>query len=362
MPQVSIIIPVYNVGKYLERNINGLLNQTLKDIEIIYVDDCSSDDSLSILREYEQKYTNIKVVALEKNSGAAIARNRGLEVATGEYLGFVDPDDDIDLNYYEELYKKAKEDDADVVKCRRKNINIDGSITYNNIDDEISEKGKYYFTYEWTTAIYRASMIFENNIRFPEECVKAQDIVFLNRVICKTNRLSLIDNVYYNYYKREGSLNASKISLEKIKSAILAHRIILNNYNETNMFLENKEMYLDLYLRMYNSFFHVPFQNDSIDAKELCAKALIDLFYNCKDLCWMEDNYPVQNIVNIVKSKDVEKLTKVLSKCNSYKKLTKYNEKFIDNIFSIKDAYNKKHKVLTLLGIRLKIKNLLGDK
>lgn len=358
MPQVSIIIPVYNVGKYLERNINGLLNQTLKDIEIIYVDDCSSDDSLAILREYEQKYTNIKVVALEKNSGAAIARNRGLEVATGEYLGFVDPDDDIDLNYYEELYKKAKEENADVVKCRRKNINTDGKVTYNSINDEILEKGKYYFTYEWTTAIYKASLIFDNNIRFPEECIKAQDIVFLNRVICKANKLSLIDNVFYNYYRREGSLNASKISLEKIKSAILAHKIILNNYNEIGLFDENKDLYLDLYLRMYISlFFNVPFQNDSLEAKELCAKALIELFFECKDVDLFEKKYPAKNIINLIKTKDIAKLTNILAKCSTLKNLEKYHDTISDRIFSIKDAYNKKHKILTVCGIRMKLKN-----
>lgn len=358
MPKISVILPVYNVSEFLERNINSLVNQTLNDIEIIYIDDCSTDNSLSILREYEQKYENIKVIALKKNSGAAVARNRGLELATGEYLGFVDPDDDVELNFYEELYKKAKEDDADVVKCVRRYFNQNGSIYYSTLNDEIKKNGKFYFTYEWTSAIYKSSMIFENNIRFPDECIKAQDIVFLSRVMCKANKLSLVDNVFYNYYKREGSLNASKISLDKIESAILAHTIILNNYNCIGLYEEDKDLYLDLYLRMYISlFFNVPFQNDSIEAKELCAKALIDLFYGCKNVDWFEKNYPAKNIVNLIKTKNTAKLTQALLKCDTLKKLEKYNENILDRVFSIREAYNKKHKILTLLGIKIKIKH-----
>lgn len=358
MSKVSIIIPVYNVGKYLNRNIQCLLNQTLDDIEIIYIDDCSSDDSLAILREYEQKYDNIKVVALEQNSGAAVARNRGLDVATGEYLGFVDPDDDVDLNYYEELYKKAKSENADIVKCKRKNVNVDGSVYYSDINDIIAQKGKFYFTYEWTTAIYRASVIFDNNIRFPEECIKAQDIVFLNRVICASDKLCLIDNVCYNYYKREGSLNSSKISLPKIKSAILAHKIILDNYNNINLFDENKSLYCELYLTIYNSlFFNVPFQNDSLESKELCAKALIDNFYACKDIEWLEANYPIKGLLRLIKSKDVTKLTDVLYKSPSLKILAKYGETLIDKVYSVKETYDKKHKIITVMGIKIKLKN-----
>jgi len=358
MTKVSVIIPVYNVEKYIERNLESLLNQTLDDIEIIYINDCSTDESLSILKRYEEKYENITVIDLEKNSGAAVARNKGLDVAKGEYIGFVDPDDDVDLNYYEELYKKAKAENADIVKCKRKNINLDGQITYNNINDVIKEKGKYYFTYEWTTAIYKSSLIFDNNIRFPEECIKAQDIVFLNRVICVSNKVSLIDNVYYNYYKRQGSLNSSKISLPKIKSAILAHKLILDNYNKSDLYETNKSLYFDLYLRMYNSLLdNVPFQNDEKEAKILCAKAIIENFYNCKDMELFKQNYPLKNIFKFIEEKDVNGLAEVLYKNQSMKKLSIYGEPLIDKVFSIKESHDKKHKILKIFGIKMTLKN-----
>ena len=124
MPKISVIVAVYNVGPYLKCGMDCLLNQTLKDMEFICIDDCSTDNSLEILREYAQKDSRFKIIESEKNGGAAIARNKGLDVATGEYLGFMDPDDTIDLNYYEELYKKAKEGNFDIVKCPRKNISL----------------------------------------------------------------------------------------------------------------------------------------------------------------------------------------------------------------------------------------------
>ena len=107
MPKISVIIPVYNVEKYLPKCLDSLINQTLSDIEIICINDCSTDNSLEILEEYASKDERIKIIDLKENQGAAAARNKGLEIAKGEYLGFVDPDDYVDLNFYEELYKKG---------------------------------------------------------------------------------------------------------------------------------------------------------------------------------------------------------------------------------------------------------------
>ena len=137
MPKVSVIVPVYNVEQYLERSMNCLLNQTLKDIEIICIDDCSTDNSLEILKKYEKLDSKFKIISLNKNQGAAIARNKGLEIADGEYLGFIDPDDSIDLNFYEELYKKAKEDDFDIVKGKRLLIKTDGKVVISTINNKI---------------------------------------------------------------------------------------------------------------------------------------------------------------------------------------------------------------------------------
>ena len=249
MLKVSVIIPVYNVAPYLKRCLDSLCNQTLKDIEIILIDDCSTDGSLNILKDYASKDERLKLITLSQNQGAAVARNKGLEIAKGEYIGFVDPDDTIDLNFYEELYKKAKETNADIVKCEIVQNFPDGTILKGNMNKLIIEKSKFYFIYEFTSAIYRASLIFENNITFPAEVRKAQDVVFLNKVVLKAKSVELIDNVYYHYFRREGSLDADKISIDKIEAGLRAYECIIDNINETL----GKEILNDDYLYIYLS-------------------------------------------------------------------------------------------------------------
>ena len=100
-PKVSVIIPAYNVAPYLPRCLDSLLNQTLHDIEIICIDDKSTDNSLEVLREYEQKDKRIKVISLKKNSGAPTARNAGIDAAPGEFMGFVDADDYVEDNFFD---------------------------------------------------------------------------------------------------------------------------------------------------------------------------------------------------------------------------------------------------------------------
>ena len=116
MPKVSIIVPVYNVEKYLDRCMSSLLNQTLKDIEIIMVDDESPDNCPQLCDEYARKDERVKVIH-KKNGGLGLARNSGLEIATGEYVAFVDSDDFVDINMYQELYSTADSYDSDIVYC-----------------------------------------------------------------------------------------------------------------------------------------------------------------------------------------------------------------------------------------------------
>ena len=122
IPKVSVIVPVFNVEDYLEKCLNSIICQTLYEIEIICIDDCSVDNSLKILTDFSKNDKRIKVVEFKQKQNAAMARNVGLIIATGEYLGFVDSDDYIDHDFYEKLYKKAKDDDSEIVKAKRKEI------------------------------------------------------------------------------------------------------------------------------------------------------------------------------------------------------------------------------------------------
>lgn len=120
-PKVSIIIPVYGVEKYIERCIRSLFEQTLRDIEYIFIDDCTPDKSVEILKrvleEYPQRKSQVVIHRMEKNSGQAAVRKWGMLNATGEYVIHCDSDDWVDVHMYEEMYNKAIEEDADVVVC-----------------------------------------------------------------------------------------------------------------------------------------------------------------------------------------------------------------------------------------------------
>ena len=116
MPKLSVIVPVYNVEKYLSRCLTSLINQTLDNIEIIIVNDGSTDKSDEIIREYKKANNNIIYVTKE-NGGLSSARNFGLIYATGEYIAFLDSDDYVDRNIYKKMYEKAKETNSDYVEC-----------------------------------------------------------------------------------------------------------------------------------------------------------------------------------------------------------------------------------------------------
>lgn len=137
MPKLSVIIPVYNVEKFLRESLNSVLSQTFSDIEIICVNDGSTDESASILEEYQKRDSRIVIINKE-NEGPLCARKAGLKVAKGEYIGFVDSDDWIEPNMYEELYSKAKKYDVDLVTCGYK---LEGAYTTLHFDN--IESGYY---------------------------------------------------------------------------------------------------------------------------------------------------------------------------------------------------------------------------
>ena len=230
MPKISVIIPVYNAKDYLARCLDSVCNQTLKDIEIICVNDCSTDNSIDILNDYANQYPNMKVIDCKVNGGESVARNIGLDNATGEYIAFVDNDDTIDLNFYEKLYKKAKETGADIAKGEAHVYEVNGSENYDNLNEKIRKNNsKLFFSSFWWTGIYRRTLITDNNIRFIEGYPLGGDVLFLNEAILKCDKLELVDGVFYNYYRREDSGDSKILTFEKVKSVLSIHEKIVDN-------------------------------------------------------------------------------------------------------------------------------------
>lgn len=237
MPKVSVIIPVYNTEKFLRKCLDSVCNQTLQDIEIICINDCSTDGALEILREYARKDKRIKLIELLENCGAAKARNIGIDIAEGEYIGFVDSDDFIDLDFYEKLYKKAQETDADAIKGKIKihsNIrNVEKEVFY-DINDDI-KINKAYFYHSFTTAIYNTVFIKSNDIHFPEGLNNFEDPYFSILAGFYYNKVELVFNAYYHYV--DNTASSSKIissdiivSIEKIYKNLNQVKIDVNHY------------------------------------------------------------------------------------------------------------------------------------
>ena len=153
--KVSIIIPVYNVERYLPKCLDSVINQTLRDIEIICIDDCSTDGSYEILQEYASKDDRIIVLKQETNQGQGVARNRGIDIAKGEYIGFVDPDDWIELDMYEKMYNQAKNLNSEIVIC---NIN-----RYNE-ESKKTKKAQFFENYLSPLSILKTEMPANGNI------------------------------------------------------------------------------------------------------------------------------------------------------------------------------------------------------
>ena len=179
MVKVSIVVPVYNSERYIGRCLDSLINQTLQQIEIITVNDASPDDSIKILKKYEEKYPGkIVVIDSKENLKPGGARNLGIDFAKGEYIGFVDSDDWVENNMYEELYNKAKENDTDIVDSyytlskgpgeSGKALSADRSDVTGVINVEKRKKLLVY-TGSVCSKIYKKSFLKEYNLRFPSK-------------------------------------------------------------------------------------------------------------------------------------------------------------------------------------------------
>lgn len=211
---VSVIVPVYNVEKYIGECADSIIGQSLKNIEIIFVNDGSTDSSLQILREYEKK--DDRVVVIDKaNQGVSSARNSGIDAARGKYMAFVDSDDWIDKYMYEILYDAAETHDADIVCCGWKNFPKNGCSR----KDCLPKKFEVYE--DWFTAkrrresiniwnkLYKGSLIAENELHFNTNISYAEDECFNLCVYPLTKRVVSVPAKLYNYRVRESSATFS---------------------------------------------------------------------------------------------------------------------------------------------------------
>ena len=336
MAKVSIVIPVYNVEKYLSQCLDSIINQSLNDIEIICVDDGSKDASGKILDDYAEKDSRIVVIHKE-NEGVAIARNLGVEKAKGQYLMFVDSDDVLIPTACESAYDIIVQDNSDIVIYGHSFLDNDNNVRTpskflqdKHIQyDRFAQIPKDLMVYIWDK-IYDLEFIKNNDIKFLTGCKTAEDIAFCWSCYLNNAKISVITAPLYNYrLNDEGATGANfhgiasdfhtfkefeKLDLYKIQPDDIKYRII-------DRFALGYEFYYEK------------------NCKNKVAKNFIDS--DMKEFCeYLKANYsPVK-----------------IGELSAYKKFkNRYYKRIKDGLFSIKNEFTLRYKVITILGYKIRI-------
>lgn len=202
-PAISVIIPVYNAQDGIKRCVDSLLNQSFKNFEIILLNDGSKDNSLNILKEYELKYSFVRVID-KQNEGVAVTRNKGLLLAEGEYTMFMDNDDFVDSDYIETFYQAIHEKNLDLVIGGYKRVNQDNQIIFSQ-DIQQSEWSKYIIMAPWAK-VYRTEFLKTNNLEFFDYGI-GEDIIFNLAAYKTTDKIGLLDYKGYNWYYNNQSIS-----------------------------------------------------------------------------------------------------------------------------------------------------------
>ena len=322
---VSIIIPIYNVEEYLQDCLNSLINQTYRKIEIILIDDGSTDRSSNIYSQF-LTYTNIKVIK-QKNQGVSNARNNGIKVAKGEYIIFIDPDDIVSDRFVEILVATIEKSNTDLVYSGYSNelenvLYLSGNDKNNlkiksakYVENKIL-KNTYVDGYVWNK-IFKSKIIHENNIKFPDKITIWEDLYFVIKYIKKCKSIAFISNKLYFYRLRNNSAVTSGNNFKKIKDKCVVCEKLLNEFNINN----KTDFYRDL--------------------RKIYANNLVDFLYNLPSDSMQFNSYLsrritfIRNNITKLSLKNFIKFMKIQIK---YKEMRKKMKKI--GILTINDDTN----------------------
>lgn len=242
--KVSVIVPIYNTEKFLEKCIDSIVNQTLEEIEIILINDGSTDNSHNICEEYSKKFPQKIRYINNKNIGCSATRNLGISLAKGEYIAFVDSDDYIDKEMYQEMYEKAKKEDLDIIisgviyeNTRKKVV---PNIKSNFLEEYLLPKNKIALCWN---KLFKRVLIEKNKIKFPESIHYAEDLVFTFQCFTFSRKNGIKKEAYYHYIIHG---NNSIFNMKKRMDFIIAFNILYKTL-EKNILLDNSQILKGFY-------------------------------------------------------------------------------------------------------------------
>lgn len=288
--KISVIIPVYNVEKYLSKCLNSLICQSFQDIEFICINDGSTDNSLNLLEQYALKDSRIKVIT-QPNKGPACARNKGLSIATGEYISFVDSDDFVENDAYERLYSIAKVKRADLIVYNANAFSNQRIPVENWIHERIHSKRNKFYSHFNTKIIFKekgtrpflwlhmvkASVLRDYNIHFNEDLTLGEDQAFQMLYLPYCRRVAFVSHVFYNYRigNRESLMTRYNEDRYKKINQHLEMMDFVTDYWLAHDFITNVET---LFIEWAVEFFYWDFMYFLYDRQIEIAKKLMIIF------------------------------------------------------------------------------------
>lgn len=247
MTKVSVIVPVYNQEKYIKRCLDSLVNQTLQDIEIICVNDGSTDSSANILAEYSEKDSRVKIIN-QVNSGLSEARNVGIKEAVGEYIGLVDSDDYVDLDFFEHLYNSAITNNCDIAcgniirennkKKREPFINYDKEYVVSTIKDKYVITKVPNHCYVWNK-IYKRDALISSGVTFIRG-ITYEDMPFTADILEKLGNLVCVPKVFYHYWINDKSIVKTPTDKNRADK-LFVKKYLLDKCRKYNLRLSEKD-------------------------------------------------------------------------------------------------------------------------
>lgn len=241
--KVSVIVPIYNTEKFLRKCIESIINQTLQEIEIILINDGSTDNSHNICLEYAEKYPEKVRYINNKNIGCSATRNLGIELAKGEFIAFVDSDDYIEKEMYEKMYTKSQKTESDIVICGINTIFLKNRKIWVRKVKNKNEKYKYLTREQLlnnpVNKIFKTNLLRKNKILFPLNTQFAEDIVFCIKSIIYCQKMSAVEKEFYNYIIHE---NNSVHNLEIRRGVFKSFKWLFSFLAENNC-LKDKKIY-----------------------------------------------------------------------------------------------------------------------
>lgn len=385
MVKVSVVIPVYNVENYLEECLESIINQTLKDIEIICINDGSTDNSLSILNEYAKKDNRIHVISQE-NQGQAVARNNGMKYINGEYFCFMDADDLLDLNTLEECLKVSEEKSLDFVMYKLINFDdydnefyttpgYDMQLVANTVKNNVfnyKTLGEliFYVTVSPVNKLFNTKFILDNDIRFPEGTV-FEDNIFFWRMFFNANKCYFIQEHYYK--RRRHATSTTGDGNERWVDAIEIYNKVWDIFKEFGLFdqyksrlynnkidfalfrLDNiKEEYKELFFQswktdlLYIQDYFIDF-NEKLNEKNKLMLKIVLTANNYAEFTLMRNLYTKNE-----KIKEIE--TKLNDSAEKISTIIGYNSDILQELYETREMYEKEKN--STLPLRKQIRDL----